>query len=153
MLPETTVREAIIRDLETDLTLAQIATQNNVTLYRVRTIAADAGIRRHREAAPLPPCAFCGTPTQSKLGVCLSCRLIQRVTWTAADALPAGEWVLKGGVKRYVVDENPPPPHCGSERGYQWHRYHDRDNWPLPDEDPCGCRAAHREHVRKDAAA
>jgi hypothetical protein len=35
------------------------------------------------------------------------------------------------------------PRFCGTERGYQWHRYNDRDNWPLPADDPCGCRAAH----------
>lgn len=39
-------------------------------------------------------------------------------------------------------------PSCGTEKGYQWHRYHDRDNWPLPAGDPCGCKAAHRAHAR-----
>lgn len=39
-------------------------------------------------------------------------------------------------------------PPCGTEKGYQWHRYHDRDNWPLPADDPCGCRAAHRDFAR-----
>lgn len=39
-------------------------------------------------------------------------------------------------------------PECGTESAYQWHRYHQRDNWPLPADDPCGCRAAHRDHTR-----
>lgn len=39
-------------------------------------------------------------------------------------------------------------PACGTDEGYFWHRYHDRDNWPLPKEDPCGCRAAHRQYER-----
>jgi ribosomal protein S12 methylthiotransferase accessory factor YcaO len=39
---------------------------------------------------------------------------------------------------------------CGTEEGYQWHRHWERDtNWPLPKEDPCGCRAAHRERERQ----
>lgn len=43
-------------------------------------------------------------------------------------------------------------PDCGTERGYQWHRYHEARAWPLPADDPCGCRAAHAEHQRiKDA--
>lgn len=40
-------------------------------------------------------------------------------------------------------------PACGTEPGYQWHRHQGRSGraeWPLPDDDPCGCRAAHREH-------
>jgi hypothetical protein len=51
---------------------------------------------------------------------------------------------------RALVKPSEPPPgppeptFCGTERGYQWHRYNDRDNWPLPLDDPCGCRAAHR---------
>jgi hypothetical protein len=43
-------------------------------------------------------------------------------------------------------------PLCGTEKGYQWHR-HDADNWPLPKDDPCGCRAAHAAHGRKAARA
>lgn len=39
-------------------------------------------------------------------------------------------------------------PPCGTEEGYQWHRYHDRDAWPLPVADPCGCRAAHNQRTR-----
>lgn len=43
-----------------------------------------------------------------------------------------------------------PKPPCGTERGYQWHRNQARtgrsDAWPLPDDDPCGCRAAHLAH-------
>lgn len=46
-------------------------------------------------------------------------------------------------------------PECGTEEGYQWHRYHDRGNWPLPVGDPCGCRAAHakRDRVRRAVQA
>lgn len=39
-------------------------------------------------------------------------------------------------------------PPCGSEQSYQWHRYHERDQWPLPADDPCGCRQAHAEWNR-----
>lgn len=39
-------------------------------------------------------------------------------------------------------------PDCGTETGYQWHRYHEAHAWPLPTDDPCGCRAAHAEHQR-----
>jgi hypothetical protein len=35
---------------------------------------------------------------------------------------------------------------CESERGYHWHRTH--GPWPLPPDDPCGCRAAHAAYVR-----
>lgn len=50
------------------------------------------------------------------------------------------------GPRRYWPRSVRPP--CGTERGYQWHRYHDPTGWPLPDDDPCRCRAAHREHRR-----
>lgn len=36
---------------------------------------------------------------------------------------------------------------CGTERGYHWHRTH--GPWPLPTDDPCGCRAGHAAYVRK----
>lgn len=39
-------------------------------------------------------------------------------------------------------------PPCGTEAGYQWHRHNEPDRWPLPVEDPCGCRTAHRAHGR-----
>ncbi len=39
-------------------------------------------------------------------------------------------------------------PPCGTEAGYQWHRYHEKASWPLPSDDPCGCRQAHRQHYR-----
>ena len=46
-------------------------------------------------------------------------------------------------------------PECGTEAGYQWHRYQakkDPENhpWPLPAEDVCGCRAAHNKRWRDD---
>lgn len=43
-------------------------------------------------------------------------------------------------------------PPCGTEQGYQWHRHHERDQWPLPADDPCGCRAAHAAWGRKEVA-
>lgn len=59
-------------------------------------------------------------------------------------ALTAGDWVPRRGIKVWVPDPSRPPTYCGTERGYQWHRYHQREhNWPLPKSDPCGCRAAH----------
>lgn len=39
-------------------------------------------------------------------------------------------------------------PPCGTPAGYQWHRYHEPDRWPLPKDDPCGCRAAHNQQRR-----
>lgn len=39
-------------------------------------------------------------------------------------------------------------PPCGTEAGYQWHRYNEPDNWPLPKDDPCGCRAGHARRRR-----
>lgn len=41
-----------------------------------------------------------------------------------------------------------PKPPCGTDQGYQWHRYHEPENWPLPLIDPCGCRRAHTEKQR-----
>lgn len=52
-------------------------------------------------------------------------------------------------------------PPCGTDSGYQWHRYNEPDKWPLPADDPCGCRAAHsakqrvrhaEKRARKEAA-
>lgn len=81
----------------------------------------------------------------------------------AADALGEGEWVLDP-VRRIQVWKPDPaaevleapkagrpelPRVCGTERGYHQHR-HDarkgRGEWPLPADDPCGCRAAHAAH-------
>jgi hypothetical protein len=39
-------------------------------------------------------------------------------------------------------------PPCGTPEGYQWHRYNQPDQWPLPKSDPCGCRAAHAADQR-----
>lgn len=48
------------------------------------------------------------------------------------------------------------PVQCGTERGYQWHRYlwrtHREGTWPLPADDPCGCRGAHSAHEAFRAA-
>jgi hypothetical protein len=45
-------------------------------------------------------------------------------------------------------------PACATESGYQWHRHQARKGaegavWPLPEDDPCGCRAAHRAASRE----
>lgn len=44
-------------------------------------------------------------------------------------------------------------PDCGTEAGYQWHRYRAKKDpvghpWPLPPDDPCGCREAHAKQWR-----
>lgn len=76
-----------------------------------------------------------------------------------SNALTGGEWIGRRGIKVWVPIHSEPPTFCGTERGYQWHRYHDADNWPLPKGDPCGCRAAHaawnwfREQMRRDGEA
>lgn len=98
-------------------------------------------------------CLWCGTLTEAEDRYCKNCapylRSAARHVDRYEDALPAGRWVSDGrGILVYEPD--PPrvidqPRHCGSEQGYQWHR-HKRINWPLPADDPCGCRAAHREH-------
>jgi hypothetical protein len=66
-------------------------------------------------------------------------------------ALPPGRWVPgRWGVLHFKPTTRPripaEPQFCGTERGYQWHRHNDSFNWPLPPDDPCGCRAAHRAH-------
>lgn len=72
------------------------------------------------------------------------------------DALVDGRWINDRGVQRWVPNptrihhnrpRRPRPP-CGTERGYQWHRHQwrrwQRGTWPLPTDDPCGCKGAHR---------
>lgn len=46
-----------------------------------------------------------------------------------------------------------PRPECGTVEGYNWHRRQaikepERNPWPLPKEDKCGCRAALAEASR-----
>ena len=72
--------------------------------------------------------------------------------------LGRGRWVSRGGVLRWqrAARRTPstpplPPVSCGTEQGYQRHRYLARKGadgavWPLPVDDPCGCRAAHAAH-------
>ena len=70
---------------------------------------------------------------------------------------------LRAVVEPYVPPDErlggkpvPPQPPCGSEKAYQWHRrFGPRDEWPLPVDDPCGCRAAHTasERARRTAKA
>ena len=46
------------------------------------------------------------------------------------------------------------PPDCGTESGYQHHKYLSRKGegeWPLLKDDPCGCRAAHARHEARRA--
>jgi len=47
------------------------------------------------------------------------------------------------------------PADCGTETGYQRHKYLARKFgegvWPLPAGDPCGCRAAHARHEARRA--
>ena len=57
------------------------------------------------------------------------------------------------GIRRHrsKYDE---PPSCGTNAGYYRHRYlakKDPENnpWPLPKDDPCGCRAAHGANWRR----
>lgn len=38
------------------------------------------------------------------------------------------------------------PREHGTERGYQQHR--SNGDWPIPKDDPCGCRAAHAAHEK-----
>lgn len=60
-----------------------------------------------------------------------------------------------GGARKYVgprtVDahneKRPQAPACGTEAGYQRHRID--GPWPLPPDDPCGCRDAHRQHYHR----
>lgn len=75
------------------------------------------------------------------------------------SALTGGHWVQRGGVwywrRLRSVDADPGgrpllPVECGTERGYQRHRYQarmQRETWPLPADDPCGCRGAHAAHA------
>lgn len=73
-----------------------------------------------------------------------------------AYGLRGGHWRPHGGIVRWVAEEPEEPPAkkpvvCGTERSYQRHRHlwrrHGLGTWPLPADDPCGCRAAHRAHV------
>lgn len=86
------------------------------------------------------------------------------------DALTDGRWVVRRAVRHWqpnpdprtgVDTETPPDPEpstplCGTEQGYQHHRYQARKAgtpWPLPLNDPCQCRAAHRVSERLRVAA
>lgn len=48
------------------------------------------------------------------------------------------------------------PAECGTESGYQRHKYLWRTRkegvWPLPKDDPCGCRAGHARHEAQRVA-
>lgn len=69
------------------------------------------------------------------------------------DELTDGRWVLDPRRRvlvwqstRPTVRMPDPPVSHSTERGWQWHRANLID-WPLPLDDPCGCRAAHFAHV------
>jgi hypothetical protein len=58
------------------------------------------------------------------------------------------------GLRLRLVDLGESParravkPPCPSEPAYHWHRANEFHAWPLPADDPCGCRAAHASHKR-----
>ena len=58
----------------------------------------------------------------------------------AAEVLTTKAALAGMGRGRHPYNVRPP---CGTDKGYQWHRYHEPWNWPLPKHDPCGCKAAH----------
>ena len=69
------------------------------------------------------------------------------------EAAEAVNEVAEAKSKRETYKRGSRKP-CGTEEGYQWHRHWERDtNWPLPKDDPCGCRAAHRERERQRRVA
>lgn len=103
---------------------------------------------------PVRPCANCGRRTTTLSGYCSPCAP-EAARLTEDDLLLDGRWVQRGLIQVWEpaadmaprpVDLGPSAPWVhGTERGYQRHRRH-RDNWPLPDDDPCGCKAAHAAH-------
>lgn len=109
------------------------------------------------------PCQDCGRPCRTLSGVCGPCQGLGE----DGHALTGGRWVNVRGIQRWQPDPvaeepvDPPPaepkpekerpkPPCGTEPSYQWHRTQWRrrglGTWPLPADDPCGCRAAHAAH-------
>lgn len=101
------------------------------------------------------PCVRCGRSVRSRSDLCAACKKLPE-TLRESDLLLDGWWVRDGLTLRWVPAdqvagtvrpvETPKPP-CGTEAGYQWHRHqwrkHRIGTWPLPADDPCGCRAAH----------
>lgn len=75
-------------------------------------------------------------------------------------ALTGGQWVQRGltlywrhhrAADKPKGGRKPVPAVCGTERGYQRHRWLAKAGepgavWPLPADDACGCRAAHAAH-------
>lgn len=104
-------------------------------------------------------CGECGQLCRTRDGICAVCKgLIPDI-----DALDGGRWVNVRGVQQWVpspetaeerAQKNGRPfdakAPCGTEKAYQRHRWeyhqHGLGDWPLPADDPCGCRAAHRAH-------
>lgn len=71
------------------------------------------------------------------------------------DETPSRDILAVGTRRRPLATITPvrrprKPVSCSTERGYQRHRQLWRVEqigpWPLPPDDPCGCRAAHRAH-------
>lgn len=107
---------------------------------------------------PRSECPECGRRCRTISGICGPCQGIG----VDSHALTGGHWVTVRGIRRWQPDTETVrpirpvgrpalPAECGTERGYQKHRHAARKGaasavWPLPADDPCGCRAAHREH-------
>lgn len=86
-----------------------------------------------------------GTPDTAALRARLrDLTLLQRKV--AAEVNETRERLLLADTLTGIYRRRLVQPPCDTEAGYQWHRYHDRDQWPLPADDPCGCRAAHARH-------
>lgn len=103
------------------------------------------------------PCLWCGMLTTSAKRVCMACKSLENIPEPVPEHAARGRWVRRGLIHVFVRDATAGgrprlPTVCGTERGYQRHRDAYRKKgvgtWPLPVEDPCGCRAAHTEHNR-----
>lgn len=101
----------------------------------------------------------CGNKTWAVSGCCPKCPIdAMPEDGDSPNVLAEGSWVRRGLTKVWVPNPEAskprlrgrfvaaPKPPCNTETAYQWHRNNEPDNWPLPTDDPCGCRAAHRAH-------
>jgi hypothetical protein len=100
------------------------------------------------------PCDRCGIPTRAKDRLCASCKPTRGAPPAPVDPIGLGDGEWRIDLRRRVMVWHPAPPtepeppplvSHNTERGYQWHRYW-RVDWPLPSDDPCGCKAAHAAH-------
>lgn len=78
-----------------------------------------------------------------------------------SDEAPDMSAIPRGRRRAVAQVEATLRPECGTRKGYNTHRYlasKGIGEWPLPDDDPCGCREAHRAYEaekyrrRRDAA-